>query len=159
RRSHTARCTHSPHACAPAHRYCPVPKAHACTHKHVDAVAARGNLQVERLKPARLHRLNFSSEAITIMNRISITTAAIAASTMVAASASAPATLAFDINNFDYAFFDSSGAAGFGGTDHDGHVEWSYRTDPPTVIADARTGSEGRFGSLDPVSLGQSLKD
>lgn len=93
------------------------------------------------------------------MNRISITTAAIAASSMVAASASAQATLAFDINNFDYAFFDSSGAAGFGGTDHDGHVEWSYRTDPPTVIADARTGSEGRFGSLDPVSLGQSLKD
>lgn len=93
------------------------------------------------------------------MNSISITTAAIAASSMVAASASAQATVAFDINNFDYQFFDSSGAAGFGGTEHDGRVEWSFRTAPPTVIADARTGEQGRFGPLDPASLGQDLKD
>lgn len=93
------------------------------------------------------------------MNSISTATAAIAASSMIAASASAQATLAFDINNFNYQFFDSSGAAGFGGDEHDGRVEWSYRTDPPTVIADARTGSEGRFGLLEPADLGQSLKN
>lgn len=88
-----------------------------------------------------------------------MTAAAVAATTFAAASASAQLTLAFDINNFDYQFRDSSGAAGFGGTDHSGTVDWSYRADPPTVIADSRMGDQGRFGPLDPIALGATLAD
>jgi hypothetical protein len=88
-----------------------------------------------------------------------ITTTAVAASLLAAASASAQLTLAFDINGFDYQFRDSSGAAGFGGTAHTGTVEWSYRADPATVIAETRMGDEGRFGPLEPVALGASLAD
>jgi hypothetical protein len=91
------------------------------------------------------------------MNMTSITTAAVAATSLAAASASAQLTLAFDINGFDYQFLDSSGAAGFGGTDHTGTVEWSYRADPATVIAETRIGDEGRFGELSPIELGAGL--
>lgn len=93
------------------------------------------------------------------MTSISITTAAVAATSLAAASASAQLTLAFDINNFDYQFRDSSGAAGFGGADHNGTVEWSYRAEPPTVLADARIGEEGRFGQLDPIDVGVPLRN
>lgn len=93
------------------------------------------------------------------MNITTLTTAAVAATSIAAASASAQLTLAFDINGFDYQFRDSSGAAGFGGSDHSGTVEWSYRADPATVIADTRMGDEGRFGRLDPVALGATLAD
>ena len=93
------------------------------------------------------------------MNMTTIATAAVAASALAAGSATAQLTLAFDINGFDYQFRDSSGAAGFGGTGHTGTVEWSFRADPATIIADTRIGDEGRFGRLDPIALGATLAD
>lgn len=93
------------------------------------------------------------------MKMSTFTSTAIAAGLLAAAPASAQLTLAFDINGFEYQFRDSSGAAGFGGTDHSGTVEWSYRADPATVLADARMGDEGRFGRLDPVEIGAALAD
>lgn len=85
------------------------------------------------------------------------TAAALAASACMAATASAQLVLAFDINGFDYRFSDPGGTTGFSGVGHTGAVDWSYHTDPATVIADTRMGEDGRFGELFEVALGQDL--
>lgn len=80
--------------------------------------------------------------------------AAVAATTVLAASAQAQLTLAFDINGFNYEFKDSGGATAFGGDTHTGTVEWDYNASPATTIADTRVGLGGQFGSFSSVALG-----
>lgn len=84
--------------------------------------------------------------------------AAIAVSTVFAASASAQLTLALDINGFDYQFKDSGGGLAFGGDTHTGSVEWSFATTPTTIV-DARMGFGGSTAVLSPVALGATLTD
>lgn len=84
---------------------------------------------------------------------------ALAASAVLCTSASAQLVLTFDVNGFDYAFTDASGASGFGGANHTGSLDWDFASSPETVIADARIGEHGRFGQLLDVVLGASLAD
>ena len=85
--------------------------------------------------------------------------AAVALTGALAASAQAQLTLAFDINGIDYAFAETVGGPGFGGTAHTGTLDWSFHTAPDTEITDVRLGSDGPAGLLTPVSLGAGLGD
>lgn len=78
-----------------------------------------------------------------------------------AQTASAQLTLGLDINDFEYAFTDSSGARSFGGERHTGAMNWSLSGDEAAAprVVDARMGDHGPTGILHDVLLGSGLRD